>query len=80
MSDPAVAAAERAKESFGVVTVLRENTLMQAAAREALKQVREDLQAVDGILGLLHHRGLVDSERNRVDVKKALEVVQRYTR
>lgn len=51
-----------------------------AAAREALKRVGADLQSVDGVLGLLHHRGLVDSERNRADVKAALEIVQRYTR
>ncbi|AIM41016.1 hypothetical protein PBI_SQUIRTY_69 [Mycobacterium phage Squirty] len=26
------------------------------------------------------HRGLVDTEQNRADVKAALEIVQRYTR
>lgn len=83
MSDAATEAAQRAWNSyvtFGVGPWSDPNTAAIAAAREALKKVREDLQSVDGILGLLHHRGLVDSERNRADVKAALAIVQRYTR
>lgn len=81
MSDPVVAAAERAQESLGAVArSLRENTLMRAAAREALKRAREDLQRVDGVLSQLHYRGIVDTEQNRESIKGALEIVQRYTR
>lgn len=73
-------AARRAKQAIGTDTSLRENTLMRAAAREALKSVRDDLQSVDGVLGLLHYRGLIDSADNRRDVKAALDIVMRYTR
>ncbi|MES5383872.1 hypothetical protein ABVN64_30205 [Mycolicibacterium conceptionense] len=52
----------------------------EQATRAVLQNVRNDLQFVDGILGLLHHRGLVDTEQNRADVETALEMVQRYTR
>lgn len=41
--------------------------------------VYEALVAADSILSLLHHRGLVDSEWNREDVKAALDKVRRVT-
>ncbi|RIU09648.1 hypothetical protein [Mycobacteroides abscessus] len=80
MTDPAVDAAQRAWDALPERSYATREQVMNAAAREALKQVSDDLQSVDGVLGLLHHRGLVDSERNRADVKAALEIVQRYTR
>lgn len=77
MTDPAVEAARRARE----YTEGRSRHVQRvAAAREALKQVRDDLQVVDSILGLLHHRGLVDTDQNRADVAAAFEIVKGYTR
>ena len=37
----------------------------------------EALQAADSILSLLRYRGLVDSERNREDVRAAQDKVRR---
>ena len=40
----------------------------------------EALIAAYSILSLLHHRGLVDSEFNREDVKKALDKLEPFTK
>ena len=42
------------------------------------KELAEALCAADSILGLLHYRGLVDSEWNREDVAKALDKVTKF--
>lgn len=39
----------------------------------------EAIIACRSILGLLHHRGLVDSDRNREDVAKALDLIKPYS-
>lgn len=51
-----------------------------AAEAAALEAPVDLLRRVESILSLLHHRGLVDSERNRADVAEALRIVEDWLR
>ena len=58
-----------------VMSLIHEN----AAQAKQLDDVRAALIPVESLLSLLHHRGLVDSEHNREDVKAALDVIRDLT-
>lgn len=58
----------------------RDAKTAKRARRSVLDEVERRLGPVESILSLLHHRGLVNSEHNRVDVEAALHAVRALPR